>query len=82
MNGFQRYLDYFRNKYHSVPNQKNEFQSKDAQFLGWQTTEKGEKVALYNIINQKHPRHGSTVTEETLRHLKLQVPAIPAKPPS
>jgi len=82
MSGFQRYLDYFRKRYPKVIHQVPEYQSKDAQFLGWQTTEKGEKFALFNIINRDHPRRGSTVSEETLRHLNLQVPAIPAKPPS
>ena len=77
MSSFQRYLDYFRKKYLPVPNRETVNQSKDAKFLGWQTTVNGEKFALFNIINQDHPRHGSTVTEETLRHLNLQVPAIP-----
>ena len=55
-------------------------QTKFAKFLGWQPTPKGEIVALYNIIDQKHPRYGSTVTEDTLRELKLQVPETPLKP--
>jgi hypothetical protein len=80
MSGFQRYLNKFQKKYPVVINQETEYQSKDARFLGWQATAKGEKVALFNIINQEHPRLGSTVTEETLRHLNLQVPAVPAKP--
>ena len=58
MSSFQRYLDYFRNKYLPVPNREIEYQSKDAKFCGWQETAKGEKVALFNIITQKHPRLG------------------------
>jgi hypothetical protein len=56
------------------------YQTTNAEFLGWQPTPKGEIVALYNIIDQKHPRYGSTVTEHTLRELNLQVPATPFKP--
>jgi hypothetical protein len=80
MSSFQRYLDNFRKKYLPAPHQEIKYQSKDAKFLGWQETAKGDKVALFNIITQKHPRRGSTVTEETLRNLNLQVPAVPAKP--
>ena len=81
MNSFQHYLENFQKKYLKVSNQETEYQSKDAKFIGWQETAKGRKVALFNITNQEHPRRGSTVTEETLRHLNLQVPAVPAKPP-
>jgi hypothetical protein len=56
------------------------YQTKNAEFLGWQPTPRGEIVALYNIIDQKHPRYGSTVTEHTLRELNLQVPVTPLKP--
>jgi hypothetical protein len=56
------------------------FQIKNAEFIGWQSTPRGENFALYNIIDQTHPSYGSTVTEETLRKLKLQVPAVPPKP--
>ena len=75
-------MDYLRKKYLPVPNRVIENQSKDAKFLGWQTSINGEKFALFNITNRDHPRRGSTVTEETLRHLNLQVPAVPAKPPA
>jgi hypothetical protein len=56
------------------------FQSKNAEFLGWQTTADGEIFPIYNIIDRKHPRYGSTVSEHTLRELKLKVPATPPKP--
>jgi hypothetical protein len=58
------------------------FQIKDAEFIGWQYTPRGENFALYNIIDRTHPSYGSTVTEETLRRLKLQVPQTPMKSPS
>jgi hypothetical protein len=58
------------------------YQSKDAKFLGWQPIKSGEMVALFNIIDRKHPNYGSTVTEDTLRNLHLQVPSTPLQPPS
>ena len=57
-------------------------QSKDAKFLAWQPIQTGEIVALFNIIDRKHPNYGSTVTANTLHNLKLQVPSTPPKPPS
>jgi len=32
---------------------------------------------LYNITVKKHPSYGSTVTQQTLRKLKLRVPKTP-----
>jgi len=58
------------------------YQSKDAKFLAWQPIKTGEIVALFNIIDRKHPSYGSTVTADTLHNLKLQVPSTPPKPPS
>ena len=58
------------------------FQIKNAEFIGWQSTPRGENFALYNIIDQTHPSYGSTVTEHTLRELKLQVPQTPMMSPS
>ena len=49
----------------------------DAEFLGWQKTLTGEKVALYNIIVEGHPSYGSTVCAETLDELNLKVPDVP-----
>ncbi len=56
------------------------YQTTNAEFIGWQPTPRGEIVALYNIIDQKHPCYGSTVTAHTLRELNLQVPATPPRP--
>ena len=49
----------------------------DAEFIGWQNTSSGDPVALYNIIAEGHPSFGSTVTEESLHSLNLQVPNVP-----
>lgn len=43
-----------------------------AEFLGWQERLKGDPIALYNITGGS--RHGSTVTEETLKELGIEVP--------
>jgi hypothetical protein len=58
------------------------YQSKDAKFLAWQPVEPGKIVALFNITDRRHPSYGSTVTEDTLRNLRLQVPSTPPQPPS
>lgn len=52
-------------------------QSKDAVFMGWQRTGLGEIFALYNITAADHPSLGSTVTEQGLRILNMQVPRTP-----
>jgi hypothetical protein len=60
--------------------QETAFQSKNAEFIGWQKTAEGEIFAIYNIIDRKHPRYRSTVSEYTLRELNLRIPATPPKP--
>jgi len=50
---------------------------KDAVFLGWQRMKSGEIFALYNITAAGHPSFGSTVTDQGLRRLNLQVPDSP-----
>jgi hypothetical protein len=60
--------------------QRTAFQSKNAEFIGWQKTAQGEIFAIYNIIDRKHPRYGSTVSEHTLRELNLRIPETPPKP--
>src|SRR5438093_4846090 len=44
-----------------------ESRNSDAVFVGWQITNLGEFVALYQITSASHPSHGSTVTDRTLR---------------
>lgn len=46
----------------------------DAAFLGWQETLSGEYVPLFNIVAEGHSSFHSTVTETTLRRLRLRVP--------
>ena len=53
----------------------------DAVFVGWQKTSLGEPFPLYNITATHHPSIGSTVTDETLRKLRLLIPKTPALPP-
>jgi hypothetical protein len=43
----------------------------------WQKTMTGEVFALYNITAQQHPLYRSTVTENTLRQLHLEIPPTP-----
>ncbi len=69
-------------KKHSTKTFEAQYQSKDAEFLSWQKIPTGEVIALFNIIDQKHPSYGSTVTADTLHNLNLQVPSTPPKPPS
>jgi len=82
MRSFQRNLNGTKKKYHTRTNNKTKYQSNDAKFLTWQPIQTGEIVALFNIIDRKHPSYGSTVTADTLRNLHLQVPSTPPKPPS
>ncbi len=49
-------------------------ESQDAEFLGWQETPSGKRVALYNVMNQDHPLYHSTVTERNLLRQSLKVP--------
>jgi hypothetical protein len=52
-------------------------QNDDAVFVGWQKTPSGKVFALYNVIAESHPLHGSTVTEPTLREHNLPIPQTP-----
>ena len=52
----------------------------DAVFRGWQKTSSGEVFALYNITAAGHPSLGSTVTDESLLKLNLQIPQTPLRP--
>ncbi len=53
----------------------------DARFLGWQDTSLGEIFPLYTITTAGHPSCNSTVSEETLRKLRLRVPRTPSPYP-
>ena len=77
MRSFDRDLNAVQKKKH-----KSSDQSRDVIFLAWQPIPTGEVIALFNIIDRKHPSYGSTVTADTLHKLKLQVPSTPPKPPS
>jgi hypothetical protein len=46
----------------------------DAVFKGWQETGRGSAFPLYTITATDHPSRGSTVSEQTLHKLNLQVP--------
>jgi hypothetical protein len=46
----------------------------DAVFIGWQKTHTGSAFALYSVTAAGHPYYGSTVSEETLSDLNLQIP--------
>ena len=48
----------------------------DANFLGWQRTSSGELFPLFNITVANHPLYHSTVSEQTLRRLRLRVPRV------
>jgi len=70
---------YRKNKDTSFRNKSRPAHGADAVFIGYQMTEKGTAIPLFNIIAEDHPRKGSTVSEEGLRVLNLQVPEIPDK---
>jgi hypothetical protein len=53
---------------------------RDAAFVGWQKTGSGDVFALYNITAADHPSHGSTVTEQSLLKLNLEIPLTPLRP--
>jgi hypothetical protein len=53
----------------------------DAVFVGWQVTQLGSPIALYNITAADHQLNGSTVSEDTLRRLHLRIPPVPQLPP-
>ena len=46
----------------------------DADFLGWQKTRSGNIFPLFNITVADHPSYRSTVSDETLRRMRLRVP--------
>jgi hypothetical protein len=52
-------------------------QAEEAVFLGWQITRSGAAYPLYNVTAEGHPYFGSTVSDQTLRKLNLQVPNTP-----
>ncbi len=54
----------------------------DAEFVGWQKTKSGDSVALYNITASGHPSYGSTVSENSLQRMNLQIPETPPPPDS
>ncbi len=68
---------YRNNKDTSFRKKSRPTHSADAVFIGYQMTEKGKSIPLFNIIAEDHPRKGSTVSEEGLKLLNLQVPEIP-----
>jgi hypothetical protein len=49
----------------------------DAKFIGWQEMNSGEAFAFYNITATNHPSFGSSVSEESLKKLGLQIPDAP-----
>jgi hypothetical protein len=51
--------------------------NEDAIFIGWQRLRPGKVLAVYNITAAGHPSLGSTVTDNDLRKLNLQVPVAP-----
>ena len=70
---------YRKNKDTSFRKKSRPIHSADAVFIGYQMTEKGKYIPLFNIIAEDHPRKGSTVSEEGLKELNLRVPEIPNK---
>jgi hypothetical protein len=46
----------------------------DANFVGWQETLSGKIFPLFNITIADHPLYQSTVSDATLRRLRLRVP--------
>jgi hypothetical protein len=46
----------------------------DAVFIGWQETPSGDILALYTITAVHHPSYNSTVSENTLKKMKLKIP--------
>jgi hypothetical protein len=46
----------------------------DSVFIGWQEMPSGDVFALYNITVVYHPAYLSTVSEETLKKLRLRIP--------
>ncbi len=46
----------------------------DADFLGWQKSATGTIIPLFNITDPRHPSYRSTVSDTTLRSMRLRVP--------
>jgi hypothetical protein len=60
-----------------MPEYKNLLGSdSDASFIGWQETLSGKFYPLFNITIADHPLYRSTVSDDTLRRLRLRVPDI------
>ena len=53
----------------------------DAKFLGWQKTLSGELIPLYAVTVADHPSYRSTVSDVTLRRLRLRIPQTPSPYP-
>ena len=49
----------------------------DAVFIGWQEFP-GGAFALFNIVQEYHPRFGSTVSGQTLQKEGLKIPDFPS----
>lgn len=60
----------------SQSSQNNNGQGDGVVFLGWQKTQSGEEIALYNVTAEHHPLYGSTVTGRTLQEHNLPVPQV------
>jgi hypothetical protein len=54
---------------------EEEYTGPRAAFIGYQEQLEGSPVALFNILDRKHPRYGSTVTAATLTKLGIPVPS-------
>ncbi len=67
----------FRNKNLSASNSPRNIQSEDAVFIGWQQVSEGEGFPLYTITASDNTSYGSSVSDKTLRALKLQIPETP-----
>ena len=46
----------------------------DVVFFEWQETLTGDYFALYRVLKNGHPSYGSTVSEKTIKRLKLKTP--------
>jgi hypothetical protein len=49
----------------------------DAEFIGWQETMTGAKLALYNVTAPLHRLFRSTVSAKTLNQEHIKVPPTP-----
>jgi hypothetical protein len=70
----------FNNKSPTARARRQSNRNDDAVFIGWQPTRFGVVYALYNITAADHPLNGSTVTENCLLKLNLQIPQTPPRP--